>query len=320
MERINSQPGFVDAMTAELGGRRTGDLLTRLGSAIDWTRASAPIRALPEYRNEGAGRRPWSAELMLKCLMLQRWFNLSDPQLEEQLRDRISFRRFVGLALEDATPDETTFVRFRARLRESGLEQKVFENVLDQLGGRGLLVKEGTIVDATVIEQSRGSKGGDGSSTRDPDASYTRKHGRVYHGYKAHVASDRGGLITRCAMTTAKTHDSRAIDELVEGERVAVFADSAYDDRERRRRLRDRGVIDAIVYKRRRGQAKLRDWQLRWNRLVTPVRATGERVFAVLKRHMGWRRARYRGLDRNRSDLLLTAAAYNLKWSLSLSG
>lgn len=320
MERINRQPGFVDAMTSDLGGSRTTGLLSRLAVAINWVLASAPIRALPEYSNGGAGRRPWSAELMLKCLMLQRWFNLSDPQLEEQLRDRISFRRFVGLSLEDQTPDETTFVRFRARLRESGLEAKVFDHVLSQLSERGLLVKEGTIVDATVIEQSRGSKRGDGSSTRDPDASYTRKHGRTYHGYKVHVASDRGGLITGCQMTTAKVHDSRVIDELVEREAKAVFGDSAFDDQQRRQRLRERGVIDAIIYKRRRGQEKLYDWQERWNRLVSSARAVGERVFAVFKRHMGWRRVRYRGLDRNRGDLLLTAAAYNIKWSLSLEG
>lgn len=319
MERANLEPTFVDSMTVDLGGPRTGELLDRLEQAMDWQALAAPVRQLPMYQHTGAGRRPWDAVVMIKCLMLQRWFGLSDPQLEEQIRDRLSFRRFLGLSLMDGTPDETSFVRFRDRLREAGLERRLFDDVLEQLTDRGLRVKEGTIVDATVIEQSRGRKREDGSSTRDEDASYTKKHGRTMHGYKAHVASSLEGLITDCDLTTAKVHDSQCMDELIEQETHAVLGDRAYDDERRRRRLRERGVIDGICYKRKRGQKKLYDWQERWNKLVAKVRAIGERPFAVFKRQMNWRRVRYRGLPRNRSDLMLNAAAYNIRHGLCLA-
>ncbi|MDP7348824.1 MAG: IS5 family transposase [Phycisphaeraceae bacterium] len=320
MERINRAPGFVDAATAALGGPRTSALLERLNDAADWDRLVEPIRALPEYQHTGPGRRPWDAAVMFKAFMLQRWFSLSDPQLEEQLKDRLSFRRFVGLSLDDDTPDETTYVIFRDRLRAAKLERALFAAAQQQLDEQGLLVREGTIVDATIIEQSRGHKRKDGTSTRDAEASSTFKHGRPYHGYKAHVATDFSGLVTDYQWTTAKVHDSQCIDGLTADETHAVIADSAYSDAARRRALQSRGVIDGIMYKRHRGQAKLRDWQLRWNRAVSKVRAFGEHPFAHLKHHLGWRRVRYRGQDRNRFDLSLRLIAYNLKRSLCLSG
>src|SRR5690606_8457619 len=149
-----------------------------------WETLVAPIAALPEYRGGERGGRPaWPALTMLRCILLAKWFNLSDPQLEECLQDRLSFRRFVGLSLTDATPDETTFVRFRARLREAGLHEAIFDDVVAQLDERGLLVREGTAIDATIIEQSRGARPGPGG-TRDPEASFTKKHGRTSFGYK----------------------------------------------------------------------------------------------------------------------------------------
>ena len=320
MERTNAEPTFVDAMTAELGGPRTGELLDQLNGAVDWDALAAAVRELPMYQNSGAGRRPWDAVVMIKCLMLQRWFSLSDPQLEEQSRDRLSFRRFLGLSLMDDTPDETSFVRFRDRLREAKLEKRLFTDVLDQLSERGLRVKEGTIVDATVICQSRGRKRKDGTSTRDTEASYTKKHGQIMHGYKAHVASSLNGIITDCDMTTAKVHDGQVIDELIGDEHAAVIADRAYDDAARRQRLREHGVIDGIIYKRKRGQKALWPWQKRWNQLVSKLRGIGERPFAVFKHQMGWRSVRYRGLSKNRSDLFLHAAAYNIRHALCLIG
>ncbi len=128
-ERTNADHGLVDACTANLGGPRTAALLSRLGQAVAWDTLVKPILALPEYRGaakgENKGGRPaWPALTMLKCVLLAKWFGLSDPQPEECLQDRLSFRRFVGLSLTDATPNETTFVRFRTRLREAHLERR----------------------------------------------------------------------------------------------------------------------------------------------------------------------------------------------------
>jgi transposase, IS5 family len=317
-ERRNAGSGLLDGMTASLGGPRTAALLERLEAAIDWERLAAPIRTLPEYNNPGAGRRPWSAMVMLRATMLAKWFNLSDPQLEECLKDRLSFRRFVGLSLTDDTPDDTTFVRFRARLREAGLHQTLFHDVIAQLDERGLLVREGTAVDATIIEQSRGVRPGDGGS-RDGEASFTQKHGRTSFGYKGHIACDGSGVVTGWRFTTAREHDGASLDALTEHENLAVYADAVYDSRARRERLRARGVIDAIIYQRRRGQDILYDWQSRWNALVAPRRAVVEHPFAELKQRMGLRRVRYRGLARNAMDFALSLVAANIRRSLSLA-
>lgn len=319
MKRRNGDPTFVDAMLSGLGGPRTGKMLERLAAAIDWDRLAAPVLKLAAYQHAGPGREPWDPMVMMKGLMLARWYDLSDPQLEEQLIDRISFRRFVGLSQQDRTPDETTFVKFRRRLREAGLLDRLFAEVLEQLEAKNLLLRQGTIVDATIIEQSRGHKRDDGTSTRDGEASYTKKHGRTYHGYKTHLASDRSGIVTDYRFTTAKVHDSKCIDELIEQERQAVLADSAYSDKERRARLAARGVVGGIAYKRNRGQKKLWGWQRKFNRVVSSLRAVGELPFAVLKRHMGWRRVRYRGLERNAFDCGLKLIAYNIKRSLSVA-
>lgn len=317
--RRNEAMGFVDAALDSAGATRTAALLDRLDAATPWQTLAAPIRALPEYNAPGAGHPAWCPVLMLKGLMLQKWFNLSDPGLEDALKDRVSFRRFVGLSFTDKTPDETTFVRFRARLRDAGIHDAVFEAVVEHIGSRGLLVREGTMVDATIIEQSRGRPRGDGTSTRDPDASFTKKHGRTHHGYKGHIACDLSGIVTGYRFGTAREHDSRRADELTDRETHAVIADSAYASEARRAALRARGVIDGIVYKRQRGQEKLHGWQERWNAAVSRLRARVEHPFGMMKHQLGYRRVRYRGRERNELDFALTLVACNLKKSLSLT-
>lgn len=314
--RKNEAMGFVDVMLA--GGPRSTAMLEKLDAATPWEELAAPIAALPEYNNQGPGRPPWEPVIMLKCLMLAKWNNLSDPGLEEALQDRISFRRFVGLSFADDTPDETTFVRFRARLLEAQIHEHIFDTVIKHLDSQGFLVREGTMVDATIIEQSRGRPRGDGTSTRDLDASFTTKHGVPHHGYKGHIACDLSGIVTDYRFTTAREHDSRQIDDLTLPEQKAVIADSAYSSAARRSELRGRGVLDGICYKRNRGQAVLYDWQVRWNRAVSRLRARVEHPFGMLKQQLGFRRVRYRGRARNEFDFALLMTACNLKKSLSL--
>ncbi len=332
MERRNAEPSLVDGMTADLGGPRTADLLARLDRVVPWETLAKPVRTL--YKNKDNGAPAWPAVMMLKCVMLAKWYGLSDPQLEEHLKDRLSFRRFVGLSLTDKTPDETTFVVFRKRLREADLDRSLFDAAGKHLERLGVLVKEGTLVDATILEAPRGKKkkkkkekekekddktGGtqDDADTRDPEASYTKKHGRTYHGYKAHIAADQSGIVTDYRFSTASHHDSRYFDELTRAEKAAAYGDSAYADQTRRRILRSRGVIDAIVYKKHRGQKDLFDWQARWNRLVSKVRALVEHPFARMKQ-TGYRRVRYRGLRRNELDLAFNLIAHNFKRALCL--
>jgi len=317
MERKSHGWTLVDGMTTELGGPRSAAFFEKCETMIPWDQLAKSIASIYPNSKRSAGRPHWPLKMMLKCLMIQKWYGLSDPQLEEMLRDRLSFRRFVGLGLQEDTPDETTFVVFRRRLREAGHDQTLFRKTFKHLEKKGFVLTEGTLVDATIIEAPRGRKRQDGSSTRDPEASYTRKRDRTYHGFKAHIATDVQGLIKDYRFTTAKVHDSQCMDELIAKEKKAVFADSAYMDRDRKKRLQKRGVYCGIIERRVRGQDELSYGQQLVNRFCATVRAVVEHPFAWMHQ-MGRRRARYRGLRRNAFDFAMLAIAYNWKRSFSL--
>jgi transposase, IS5 family len=315
-ERESSQLSFADTVVANLGGKRTAALLDALDASIDWESLAKPVRAV--YRNDDGGAPAEPAVMMLKIVMLQKWFNLSDPQAEEQLNDRVSFRRFVGLRGEAAAPDETTIVKFRRRLREADLDAKLFDLVRRWIEKRGLLLKEGTLVDALIFCAPTGRKTGEKDAsgqeitTRDPEASFTKKHGRTYHGYKGHVAADTSGIVTGFEFSTARHHDSRYIDGLTKKEKRAVLGDAAYADQDRRRQLEARGVVDGIAYKRQRGQPELPPILRRINRAIASIRSGVEHVMARLRK-WGGSRARYRGERRNRFDFAMTLVAHNLR-------
>jgi IS5 family transposase len=211
------------------------------------------------------------------------------------------------------------FVNFRKRLRETGHASTLFDGVLEQLRAQGLGLQEGSLVDATIVEQSTGQKNEHGESTRDRCASFTKKHGKTYHGYKAHVNANPERLILDYVFDTAKVHDSRHIDDLTEDEDDSVYADSAYMSKQRSKRLNERGVHDGIVQRRVRGQDDLTEDQKQHNKQASKVRALVEHPFAWMAQ-MGYGKARYRGLARNGLDFGLTAMAYNIKRSLSLLG
>src|SRR5258705_8321208 len=234
MERKTDQPTFVDAAALELGGPRTMAFLDKCEKLIPWSdlaRSVADVFVRPGKGDAARGGRPhWPVVLYVKCLLLQKWFNLSDPQLEEQLRDRISFRRFVGLGLSEPTPDETSLVVFRRRLREAGHERTVLDAVNKHLEKLGLILHSGTLVDAMIVEAPRGRTKDDGTNTRDAEASFTKKNDRTYHGFKSHIATDRRGIVKDYRFDTAKVHDNRHIHALIRKEKSLVVADSACTD------------------------------------------------------------------------------------------
>jgi len=321
MERKQADPTFIDAFSADLGGPKTQAFFDLCDQFIPWSKLAASVGDLFADRDPSKGGRPhWPVVLILRCLMLAKWFNLSDPQLEELLKDRISFRRFVGLSLSDTTPDETTFVKWRKRLGEAGHASTLFDTTVEHLRDKGLILNKGTLVDATLIEAPKGRVTAEGlGHTQDRGASYTQKHGRTYHGYKAHAATDANGFVTDYVFDTAKVHDSKHADQLMEGEPAggAVYADSAYRSKARQASLAERGVDGRIMHKRVRGQKALSESQQRENRLWASVRAKVEHVFGWMK-NMGYGRARYRGLSRNGFDFALMAIAYNFKRSFHL--
>ena len=319
MERKHAEPTLMDGYIADLGDPKMAARLDQLDQTIPWRKLAAPIGTTYDNDGEQGGRPNVAVVVMLKIVMLQKWFSLSDEAVEGMLLDRISFRRFVGLSVRDGTVDATTLVKFRNRLREHGLMSVLFDAVVTHLRDAGLIVQEGTLVDATIIEASKGRTNDDGlGHTKDKAASYTKKHGKTYHGYKGHIATDANGIITNYVYDTAKVHDSQHIDQLIEGEDQAVFADSAYMNKDRKARLQQKGVFCGIIERRVRGQAELTTEQKAHNRLCAPFRAYVEHPFAWIKNTGELLRTRYRGLARNAIDFALNAMAYNFKRSLSL--
>jgi IS5 family transposase len=222
-------------------GRRKGqnERLERIGALLNWGRIEQLLGAVYAA---GEGRPAYRPLLMLRALLLQQWYSLSDPELEEALCDRLSFRRFVGLSLEEEVPDHSTLSRFRSQLAQRGLSERVFAEVNRQLERRGLMVKHGTLIDASLVEarvkppRDAESRPGEGSAL-DPDADWTRRKGGggSHFGYKAQVAVDQGsGLIRKALLTSAKVNDSEVADELICGDEQTVYADKAYDSNARR--------------------------------------------------------------------------------------
>jgi len=318
MERTTNQPTFLDSLTSDLGGRRTSEFFRKCNELIPWNELSEPLKGMYKNNTDKGGASNYPLVMMVKCMMLQKWFNLSDPMLEEMLDDRISFRRFVGLKMEQPSPDETTFVQFRKRLNAHCHIATLFEKTVAILKFRGVILEEGSCVDATIIEAPRGRTAKDGiSSTKDKAAGYTKKHGCIYHGYKGHIVTDCNGMIKDYRYDTASTHDSNHIDDMVDNEKHSVWADSAYMDKDRKSKLQQRGVFCGIIERRVRGQKSLTRLQKWHNRLVSGIRAVVEHPFAWMK-NTGYGRTRYRGMRRNALDFGLHVIAYNWKRSFSL--
>lgn len=314
------QRGFAEAFLPAGFGRNTR--LERIAGLIDWVPIDALVRRV---RPGTTGRPPYRALAMVRALLLQQWYGLSDPGLEEALSDRVSFRRFCGLPLEEPTPDETTLCRFRLALVEAGLGAALFAEVARQLEAAGLMVKTGTLIDASLVEAAvrrprdgSSPKGEESRSPHDPDANWTRagKGRRLFFGYKMHIGIDQGsGLIRSRRLTGAKIYESEVADDLVIGDERAVYADKAYEKRARRDALKARGAKDRIQHRRASNQPMLPHWQSVRNKLIGRVRTAVERTFSELKRggSYGFVRMRYRGLARCGLHLDLAAIAYNLR-------
>lgn len=310
------QAGFVEAFASQRLGRNVR--LERIDAQVQWNPFEKLLRKLVP---EGAGRPPYAPLQMFKALLLAQLYGLSDAELEEALNDRVSFRRFVGLTLEAEAPDHTTLCRFRNRLVEAGLATRLFDEFDLQLTERGLVLKQGTMVDATLVEAARRRRRGSEDEALDPDARFAKKAGKPgsVYGYKAHVGVDCGTRLIRSAeLTPANVNETMVADRLIRFDEKAVYADKAYAKEERRQLLKACRIKDRIMHKSWGGGPKLTPWQRRRNALIARRRAEVETVFAVFKRRLFYRAVRYVGLIKNAAHLLLLAIAYNMRRAADL--
>jgi IS5 family transposase len=282
--------------------------LAEMDAVIPW----AELRRLiePHYPKAGNGRQPLGLEKMLRIYFVQQWFNLSDPQAEDALYDSESIRRFVRIELsDDVVPDETTILRFRHLLEKHELTGKIFDLVKELLASKRLLLKAGTIVDATIIAAPSSTK--NASQTRDPEMKQTRKGNQWYFGMKLHIGTDTKGRVHRVVATNAATADITQLDDLLHGEERAIFGDQAYWKEADRQEFEATGTRYRIN-RRPAGRQRLSEHWRQINRARSRIRARGEHPFHVVKRLWGFAKVRYRGLAKNLARAQTMFALANL--------
>jgi transposase, IS5 family len=283
--------------------------LAEMDAVVPWARLVALIA--PHYpHGEGPGRPPLGLEKMLRIYCLQQWFNLSDPQAEDAIYDSESMRRFARVELgRDGVPDETTILRFRHLLEQHGLTAAIFEAVKALLVEKQLLLKAGTIVDATILAAPSSTK--NATQTRDPEMRQARQGHTWHFGMKLHIGTDLHGRVHTVTATHAAQHDITQLPHLLHGAEEVVYGDQAYWKEADRAAFEARGVR----YRMNRRPSAHRPLTRRdraINRARSRTRARGEHPFHVVKRLWGFMKVRYRGLAKNLARAWTMFALANL--------
>jgi IS5 family transposase len=281
-------------------------LLQEIGDYLDFEIFRANLERVFKSKQYGPCR--FDVVLLFKVTMLQKWYDLSDPEAEAQISDRISFRRFLGLSLMDEIPDETTICRFRNTLMASEQYEWLFEVLNRELEARHVKVQSGSMVDATFIEAPKGKRK-DGSKT-DPGADYGHKG----HGYSMHnnVGQEDKLIHEISEVSSARPHDSQHFEDVLTGRETEIFADSAYRSEAQEKALAEQNIQSQILEKAKRNKPLTQE-QKASNREKSKVRARVEHPHAELKMGQNFKRVRYCGMAANRCDIFLHGIAYNLR-------
>jgi IS5 family transposase len=295
---VSKQRTFASEAWARKGKvTRRERFLAEMDCVIPWERLMGLIE--PHYHaSSGLGRKPHELERMLRIYFLQQWFNLSDPQAEDAIYDSESMRRFARVELgDDKVPDESTILRFRHLLEKHRLTESIFEAVKDLLAERRLLLRSGTIVDATIIAAPSSTK--NATKTRDPEMKQTRKGNQWYFGMKLHVGSDRRGSVHTVRATNAAASDIGQMSDLLHGEESVLYGDQAYWKEADRQAFEEKGVRYRVNRRAPGGHRNLSERWRKINRARSRTRARCEHPFRVVKRLWGFDKTRYRGLAKN---------------------
>ncbi|WDJ44075.1 IS5 family transposase [Xanthomonas campestris] len=288
--------------------------LAEMEQVVPWQQLLGLVA--PHYPVSGRpGRQPYALATMLRIHLLQQWYALSDPAMEEALHEIPTLRRFAQLGGLDNVPDETTILNFRRLLETHGLAARMLEAVNAHLARKGQSLRSGTIVDATLIAAPSSTKNAD--HARDPEMHQTKKGNQWYFGMKAHIGVDEfSGLVHHVHCTAANVADVTVTHTLLHGKEDSVFGDSGYTGADKREELQDceaaffiaakRSVLQAIGNKRERAREQ------RWEHFKASVRAKVEHPFRVIKRQFGYTKVRYRGLAKNTAQVLTLFALSNL--------
>ena len=294
---MGEQRAFASVAWSQKGKvTRRERFLGEMDGVIPWQRLIALIE--PHYPKAGRGRRPHDLERMLRIYFLQQWFNLSDPQAEDAIYDSESMRRFAKVELaEDKVPDETTILRFRHLLEKHRLTEAIFEAVRDLLTEHHLLLRAGTIVDATIIAAPSSTK--NATRTRDPEMKQTRKGKSWHFGMKLHIGTDRRGVVHSLTATHAAEADIKQLPNLLHGDESVLYGDQAYWKEADRQAFEEQGVRYRVNRRGARGNRSLSERWRKINRVRSRTRARCEHPFRVVKQLWGFDKTRYRGIAKN---------------------
>jgi transposase, IS5 family len=337
------QFGFFDADRRLAAITAKGDPLEMIAGVVPFESFRAEIEAAVltpvSEKKSAAGRKPIDVVVMFRMLVLQSLYNLSDEQIEYQVRDRLSFTRFLGLGIEDGIPDGTTLWLFRETLAKAGLVEKLFERFGHHLEAKGYIARGGQMIDATIVpvpkqrnsrdenDEVKAGKTPEGweknpakNRQKDKDARWTKKHGKSFYGYKNHVNADaKHKLIRQYDVTDASVHDSQKFDGLLNQANTSsdVYADSAYRSAETEAKLSLRGLRSRIHQRANRNHP-LSQAQENANRQKSRVRARIEHVFGAQQNSPGGRIVRTIGIARAKAKIGLQNLAYNMRRLVTL--
>lgn len=313
------QMSWLDAAASKARGDRR-DRLSEISALLDWSGFEGLVSGI---HASACGEAAYPPLVMFKVLLLQRWYDLSDPGMEEALADRLSFRAFAGFSLEDATPDHSTIWRFREELAKRRLMAPLLAELMRQLDGRGVVLKQGTLIDATIVQAAarRPRMSEPKISAVDPDARFgaNNERRRFQFGYKLHAAVDGGsGLVRSVRVTPANIQEIDVAIELVQGDEAAVYADRGYDARRLHDYLAGAGIADGVM-RRNRTNRPLSPEEIARNHALSLRRRPVEKLFGTLKRSYRLSRVPYFNQARNTVALTMACFAYNLRRCHALS-
>ena len=280
---------------------RREKFLAQLEELTPWQKLTQQLSK--GYQKAGPGRPPYPLETMLRIHIMQLVYNLGDAEMEDYLYEVESMRRFAHLRLSESIPDETTILNFRHYVEDHKFGKKLFETINQHLADKGLKLREGTIVDATIIAAPTSTKNADGE--RDPEMHQVKKGNEWHHGMKMHIGVDDGlGLIHSIATTAANVHDITQTDKLLHGDEQRVWGDAGYLGVDKREEHAARAV-DWLIAMRPGRRAKLAKTSplAQAEKIKASVRAKVEHAFIYIKRVFHYSRVGYRDLAKNTNRL-----------------
>jgi IS5 family transposase len=290
--------------------------LAQMEAVVPWKALIDLIEPFYPKTSSKGGRPAYPLATMLRIHLMQQWYDLSDPAMEDALIEVPTMRRFAGIALiSDRIPDETTILAFRHLLEKHDLGKQIFEMVKTHLKANGMAMKQGTIIDATLIAAPSSTKNDKGE--RDPEMHQTKKGNQWYFGMKVHIGVDKdNGLIHSIATTAANVHDLTPAAELLHGQETVVYADAGYQGIEKREEMQGKGIGFRVAMRPGKRRALPDTPEGRLDDLIETakahIRAKGEHPFRVIKRQFGFQKTRLRGMLKNGCKVNVLAALANL--------